>query len=162
MHVTQVIIQYSSTVIGKIKEMPRSLFYDILCNVTTDYEKWYTSLPLIQVKKLVHLKFKIMSITCRFHVSDVDLVLACKKSHLGDAYFWFWIITNYMQWQTKARGEKHDSLDKNHVQPQTMGDSFYNMTFLELHVAVLRINWCYLRKYFPLHSTALARTCNSE
>ena len=30
---------YSTTVIAKIKEMPRSLFYVIPCYVTMDYEK---------------------------------------------------------------------------------------------------------------------------
>ena len=36
----------------------------------------------------MHLKFKIMSLTCIFHVSDVVLtvylVLACKKLNLGE------------------------------------------------------------------------------
>ena len=35
-----------------------------------------------------------------------------------------------------ARGKKtHNELDKNHIQPQTMGDSFYYVTtpFLSLH-----------------------------
>ena len=31
---------YSTTVIAKIKGMPRSLFYDIPCYVTMDYERW--------------------------------------------------------------------------------------------------------------------------
>mgnify|MGYP003683593123 CR=1 FL=1 len=39
--------------------------------VTMDYEKWYTSLLWHNVKKSVHWKFKIMTITCRFHISDI-------------------------------------------------------------------------------------------
>ena len=39
---------YSTTVIAKIKGMPRSLFYVIPRFVTMDYEKWYTSLLLTQ------------------------------------------------------------------------------------------------------------------
>ena len=42
-------ILYSTTVIAKIKGMPRSLFYDIPCHVTMDYEKWCTSLLLTQM-----------------------------------------------------------------------------------------------------------------
>ena len=63
--------EHSTTVIAKIKGMPRSLFYDTPCYVAIDYDKWYTSFLL---KRSVHL-FKIMSISCRFHVSAVVLIL---------------------------------------------------------------------------------------
>ena len=43
---------YSTTVIAKIKEMSRSLVYDIPCYVTMDYEKWYTSLLLTQCEEI--------------------------------------------------------------------------------------------------------------
>ena len=60
---------YSTMSIAKIKRNPQSLFYDIPCNDTMDYEKWYTS------SFWHNLKFKIMLITCRFHVSAVVLTL---------------------------------------------------------------------------------------
>ena len=72
----------STTVIGKIKEMPQSLFYHIQCYITMDYNKWYTSLLLTNVKKSMHLKFKIMSITCSFHVSDVVLTFYISYKHV--------------------------------------------------------------------------------
>ena len=50
MYVT--IIMYSTTVIAKIKGMPRSLFYVIPRYVTVDYEKCYTSLPLTQCEEI--------------------------------------------------------------------------------------------------------------
>ena len=44
----------STTVIAKIKGMPRSLFYDtpVPCYVTMDYEKWYTALLLTQCEEI--------------------------------------------------------------------------------------------------------------
>ena len=43
-----------TTVIGKNKEIPWSLFYDISCYVTVDYQKWYryTSLLLTQCEEI--------------------------------------------------------------------------------------------------------------
>ena len=35
------VAHYSTTVIATIKEMPQSLFYDIPCYVTMDYEKFF-------------------------------------------------------------------------------------------------------------------------
>ena len=64
---------------AKIKGMPRLLFYDIPCYVTMDYEKWYTSLLLTQCEETsfntMWRNLCTMSITCRFHVSDVVLTL---------------------------------------------------------------------------------------
>ena len=84
--VQNVFNSYSTTVIAKSKGMSRSLFYDIPCYVTMDYEKWFFWYNL---KKSVHLRFKIMSITCRFQVSTAVLTLyislACKKSNSGEA-----------------------------------------------------------------------------
>ena len=37
------------------------------------------------VKESQRLKFKIISITCRFHVSDVVLTLYISYKHLGEA-----------------------------------------------------------------------------
>ena len=37
-------ISNSITVLAKIKEMPRSYFYDIPCFATMDYEKLHTSI----------------------------------------------------------------------------------------------------------------------
>ena len=48
----QLIMQNSTTVIEKIKEMPRSLFYYIPCYVTIGYEKWYTTLLWAQCEKI--------------------------------------------------------------------------------------------------------------
>ena len=45
-------IYNSTTVIAKIKEMLRSLFYDILYYITMDYEKRYTPLLLAQCEKI--------------------------------------------------------------------------------------------------------------
>ena len=73
--ILNVSIYNSTTIIPNIKEMLRSLFYDIICYVTMDYRKWFTSLLLTQMKNSVHLKFKIMSITCRFHFSNVVMTL---------------------------------------------------------------------------------------
>ena len=42
----------STTVIAKIKGMPRSFFYDIPCYVIMDYEKWYTSILLTQCEEI--------------------------------------------------------------------------------------------------------------
>ena len=44
-------IIHSTTVIAKIKEIPRSLFNDIPRNVKMGYEKWYTPLHLAQCEK---------------------------------------------------------------------------------------------------------------
>ena len=62
-------ILYSTTVIAKIKEMQRALFFDIQYNVPVDYEKWYTPPLLAQCEQSVNLKLKFMSMTCRFHFS---------------------------------------------------------------------------------------------
>ena len=42
----------STAFIAKIKEMPRSLFYDIPCYVTMGYKKWNTPLRWAQCEKL--------------------------------------------------------------------------------------------------------------
>ena len=52
----------------------------IPCYVTMDYEKWFL---LTRVKKSVHLKFKIMSITWILHVSDVVLTLYISYWHVA-------------------------------------------------------------------------------
>ena len=78
----------STTVIAKIKEMLRSLFYDIPCYVTMDYEKWYSSLllttmwgnPRVWRSKSCQLH---VDYTFQINVLNVDhvyFVLACKKS----------------------------------------------------------------------------------
>ena len=65
-------IHNSNTAIEKIKEMSRSIFYDIPCYVLISlYDLSFSH----KVKKSVRLKFKTMSITCRFHVLDVELTL---------------------------------------------------------------------------------------
>ena len=64
---------YSTTVIAKIKEMARSLFYVIPRYVTMDYENDTHLSFWNNVRKSVYLKFKIMSITCRCQVSDMVL-----------------------------------------------------------------------------------------
>ena len=43
---------YSTTVIAKIKGMPRSLFYDIPCYVTMIYENLYTSYCLTKYEDI--------------------------------------------------------------------------------------------------------------
>ena len=45
-------IYNDTTVIAKIKEKPRSLFYDIPCYVTMGYEKLYISLLVAQCEEI--------------------------------------------------------------------------------------------------------------
>ena len=52
-------------ILKKIKGMPRSLFYDILCYLTMDYEKWFTSILLIQCEEIP--AFEIQK-SCQLHV----------------------------------------------------------------------------------------------
>ena len=72
----------------KIKEMPRSLFYDIPCYVTMDYERWYTSrAPFDTCEEIRVFEFKIMSIICIFHVSDMVLTLYISYKHVRKLLF---------------------------------------------------------------------------
>ena len=65
----------STTVIGKIREMPRSLFYNILCYVTMDYKKWYVSLLLKHVRTPCISRSEL----CQLHV-DFTFQMWCWPS----------------------------------------------------------------------------------
>ena len=80
----------STTVIAKIKGMPRSLFYVIPRYVTMDYDKLYTSLLLTQYEEIrafeVQDHVEYMSISrFRCGVDLVYFVLACKKFRRSNA-----------------------------------------------------------------------------
>ena len=75
----EVVILHPTTVIAKVKEIPRSIFYDIPSYVTMDTHLsfWHN------VNKSVRMKCKI---TCRFHVFNVVLTLYMSYKHVRNNY----------------------------------------------------------------------------
>ena len=75
----EVLILHPTTVIAEVKEIPRSIFYDIPSYVTMDTHLsfWHN------VNKSVRMKCKI---TCRFYVFNVVLTLYMSYKHVRNNY----------------------------------------------------------------------------